>query len=102
MHVMVPVQPYMPVYTRPLIKPSLILGGIHPYDQNIFLVEIQIVGNIIGNTAIPAGIVAQVKAIDPYLAVPEDSVELNDKTLPRIGPRYTEMLAVPAYAVLRI
>jgi len=44
---------------------------------------------------------AQVAVVDPYLAVAEDAVKLDDKALARICPGDGKGLAVPTDAVLR-
>jgi hypothetical protein len=51
---------------------------------------------------IPAQYIAQVKAIDPDTAVPEDTVEPDGKPFSRISCIYPEMLSVPPDTVLRV
>src|SRR5664279_3965999 len=96
------VQPDMTVNARTFIVPSFILRGIYPHDQHIFFSETDIIADIIGNTTITAGIGAQVISIDPDLALAVNAVELNYKTLSRIGFCDLKMFSVPANTVLRV
>ena len=73
----------MAVNTRAFIIPSFILGSIHADNQHIFPTEMYIIGDIVGDTAIAAGIVAEIISIDPYFAVPVNPVKLDDSNADR-------------------
>ncbi len=91
----------MPVDPGPFIKPTFILTGIGPNDDGVFAIEFEEVGYIIGRTAISAEVASQINIIDPYLAIPEDAIELQDIPPAGIGAIGGECLAIPANGILR-
>ncbi len=81
MEIVVFIQPYMAVNARAFVKPPFVLGSVDAYSNYVVPVEIQVIRYIVRHPAIAAGVVAEVDAVDPYLTVAEDAVELYFKTL---------------------
>ena len=63
---------------------------------------VEIVGDIAGETAVSAGVAAEIKTIDPNLAIAIDAVKTDDEPLARVRRGDGKMFPVPTNAGGRI
>ena len=93
---MVLVQPNVTVDACAFIEPSFILGSVCPHHEYIVLIEANIVCDILGNTGVPAFMIAQEETVDPDVGIAKDAIELHLEPLPGIDAGDVKMPTVPA------
>jgi hypothetical protein len=92
-------EPDVPVNARAGIPPRRRLGGIIcAHAQHVSLVaKIQMAGQVIAKARVAGRALAQMKAIDPDIAVGHHAVEVDENTLAGVLPAKREGLAIPTH-----
>ena len=99
MHLARDQQPRMPVDARARVPAGVGLEGVVDADgQHVRAVELEVLGQIVGEADVAAGPLAERVAVDPDLAVLVDAVELDGDLLALAGRGQAKRLAIPADA----
>ena len=88
-------EPHRAVDPRALVPPALMLAGVDMDGNDVFLSEIHHVGHVYLKGIVAAVVGEHIAAVDVYLAVNANALEIQTDTAAFIGGVQREMLAIP-------
>src|SRR5207253_1792625 len=88
-------EPDVAVDSAALIPPSLEMAGVGPDDEQVARARLDERRDVVAEARVAAGVVADVLAVQPYVAVAVDAVEIQEDPPATIRCRQREGFAVP-------
>jgi len=94
------VQPHVPIDTCAFVEPTLVLGSIYPYGNDIRLAKMHQIGDVVLYTRIAAEVLPYINAIDPALTVSKNTIELQFDAFASFGFAEVKGFSIPTDTVL--
>ena len=91
----------MTVDSGALVEPTLFEGGVRAHHDHIRAAVIEVVGHVVMEAAVAAGLGPEIETVHPHLRVAVDAVEGDADAAAEIFGGNREALAIPSDAVLR-
>src|SRR5688572_8530734 len=94
-------QPNMAVDSRSLIEPTLLHRGVYPYRNDITSAIIQVICEVVLETAIATWFNAQIVSVNPNDRVSEYPIELDEYFFSVVSGGDEERFSIPSNTTFR-
>ncbi len=89
-------EPDVAIDSGAFVPPAFVVGGVGAEGEDIFFAVVEIVGEVVAEGGVAAGVAAEAVAVDPDDGVAEDAVEFDGDAAAEVGFGDFKCSSIPA------
>ena len=94
------VQPHVPIDACAFVEPTLVLGSVYPYGNDIRFAKMYQIGDVVLYTRIAAEVLPYINAIDPAVTISKNTIELQFDAFASFGFAEVKGFSIPTDTTL--